>query len=107
MVLIIILAVSLSVAFIGCASQKKAPKEVQIPATTTTADDSQSNAKKADAHKEEKGKEPITHVVQQGETLSIIAKQYNVTVDAIVKLNNIADANLIKVGQKLLIPESN
>jgi LysM repeat protein len=98
------MAVVLSAYFAGCSSQKKAPKEVQIPATTTTADDSSNNTKNANDPKEEKGKEPRTHVVQQGETLSIIAKKYNVTVDDIVRLNNIADANLIKVGQKLLIP---
>lgn len=44
------------------------------------------------------------HVVKKGETLSKIASQYGVTVDAIMSLNNLADANLIREGQILAIP---
>lgn len=45
------------------------------------------------------------HVVKPGETLSDIAKAYNVTVSAIVKENKLANANSIRVGQKLFIPQ--
>jgi len=46
-----------------------------------------------------------TYVVQRGDTLSRIAKNYNVTVDEIMALNpSIKTASLIFVGQKLLIP---
>ncbi|HRQ37702.1 MAG TPA: LysM domain-containing protein [Chloroflexota bacterium] len=44
------------------------------------------------------------HIVQAGETLGILAKQYGVTVDAIAKANRISNYNLIKVGQVLYIP---
>lgn len=44
------------------------------------------------------------YVVKKGDTLSKIATKYNTTVDAICKLNNIENPNLIFVGQKLLIP---
>jgi LysM repeat protein len=44
------------------------------------------------------------HVVQGGETLSGIATRYGVTVNAIMAANNIADPNLIFVGQRLVIP---
>lgn len=44
------------------------------------------------------------HIVQPGETLGILAKQYGVTVDAIAKANRISNYNLIKVGQVLYIP---
>lgn len=49
--------------------------------------------------------EPRTvHVVRQGEELSVIAKKYNVSIDAIVALNTLSDPDLIQVGQRLVIP---
>ena len=45
----------------------------------------------------------VTHKVVKGDTLSAIAKKYGTTVDAIAKLNNIKNANLIHVGQVLYI----
>ncbi|MFO7664235.1 MAG: LysM peptidoglycan-binding domain-containing protein [Chloroflexota bacterium] len=46
----------------------------------------------------------ITYVVQPGDTLSKIARQYGTTVQAIVQANNIPNPNLIYVGQVLVIP---
>jgi LysM repeat protein len=37
---------------------------------------------------------PIFHIIQSGETLSDIAKQYGVPLEAIVAANNIADPGL-------------
>ena len=45
------------------------------------------------------------HVVRQGETISTIAKAYNVTPKAIVDANKIKNPSLIRIGQKLFIPE--
>ena len=45
------------------------------------------------------------HVVRKGETLSTIAKAYNVTAKAIISANKIKDANHLSIGQKLFIPE--
>lgn len=47
----------------------------------------------------------LEHSVQQGETLSEIAKAYGVTVSAIVKANGLTNADTIRVGQKLFIPQ--
>jgi hypothetical protein len=47
---------------------------------------------------------PTVHVVQSGENLTFIAGQYGVTVQAIVQANQLADANSIFVGQRLVIP---
>jgi LysM repeat protein len=44
---------------------------------------------------------PATYTVRCGDTLSAIAKKYNTTVAALVKLNNIKNANIINVGQVL------
>lgn len=44
------------------------------------------------------------HVVQWGETLSIIAARYGVTTSAIVQANGISNPNYIYAGQRLIIP---
>lgn len=51
--------------------------------------------------------EPLTYTVVSGDFLSEIAKQFEVTVDELIELNNIQDAALIEVGQELVIPGSN
>lgn len=48
-------------------------------------------------------KENITYTVKRGDTLSQIALDYGTTVQELVRLNNIANPNLIYVGQKLII----
>jgi LysM repeat protein len=45
------------------------------------------------------------HVVKPGETLASIAKGYGVSVADMVKANNIANPNEIKVGQRLTVPK--
>lgn len=46
----------------------------------------------------------MIHIVRRGETLWHISRQYNTTVDAIVKANNLSNPNLIRVGQRLVVP---
>ncbi len=43
------------------------------------------------------------HIIQPGETLWGIAKEYNTNVDDIVKINGIEDADYIQAGDKLVI----
>ncbi|MBL7077234.1 MAG: LysM peptidoglycan-binding domain-containing protein [Kiritimatiellae bacterium] len=45
------------------------------------------------------------HVVKTGQTLSEIASAYGVTVKTLVRANGLKDANSIRVGQKIFIPE--
>lgn len=45
-----------------------------------------------------------TYTVKSGDTLSVIAQKYDVTVQAIATENNITNINLIYVGQVLVIP---
>lgn len=45
----------------------------------------------------------IIHVVQAGETLRLIAEKYGVTIQTLVALNDIEDADVIKVGQELVV----
>ena len=44
------------------------------------------------------------HVVQQGETLSQIARTYSITVEEIAQANGLDNPNAIFVGQALVIP---
>lgn len=50
--------------------------------------------------------ETLTYTVQRGDTLRNIARKYLVSVSQIATLNEIANPNLIEVGQVLLIPPS-
>jgi len=45
-----------------------------------------------------------THIVRRGETISSIARKYNVSIEALVKANGLVNPNRIHVGQKLVIP---
>jgi murein DD-endopeptidase MepM/ murein hydrolase activator NlpD len=49
------------------------------------------------------GPAPAAHVVAPGETLSHIAARYNVTVSALMSLNNITNPNFIRPGQTLVL----
>lgn len=47
--------------------------------------------------------EQPTHVVEMGDTLYKIAKQYNVSISQLVKWNTLNDANTILAGQTLIV----
>ncbi len=47
---------------------------------------------------------PIVHIVQPGESLTLIAQKYGVTVDAMVQANQLKNPDAIYAGQKLVIP---
>jgi murein DD-endopeptidase MepM/ murein hydrolase activator NlpD len=49
---------------------------------------------------------PTTYAVQPGDTLYSIARKHGVSVDAILWANDLRDANVLKSGQKLVIPPS-
>ena len=50
------------------------------------------------------GKADVTHTVSSGETLNWIAAKYKASVSNIVSANSISNPNLIRIGQKILIP---
>ena len=50
---------------------------------------------------------PEMHVVQAGDTLSVIAETYGITTEALAEANNLDDVNTIKPGQELIIPAAN
>ncbi len=44
------------------------------------------------------------YIVQSGDSLGVIALQFGVSVDDLIKANSLADANAIKAGDELIIP---
>ena len=69
-------------------------QQLKIPTNSTTEGE------------ETRGTGDIIYTVQRGDTLSRIAREYNVTVAHIVELNDISNPNLIYPGDKLRITES-
>lgn len=53
---------------------------------------------------ESKKKHPV-HSVRKGETLSGIAKLYGVSARALIEINHLRRPDVLRVGQRLLIPE--
>ncbi len=49
---------------------------------------------------------PETYIVRAGDTLASIAAQFGVPLAELVRVNNIADPNVISVGQRLVIPRA-
>ena len=47
--------------------------------------------------------ETVTYTIQSGDTLYSIAQRYGMTLDEIMKLNNITDSSSLTVGQVLII----
>ena len=47
---------------------------------------------------------PLIHAVRRGETLTFLARKYNVDIDDIVRVNRIRKETLLKIDQPLVIP---
>ena len=45
-----------------------------------------------------------THIVETGQELALIAREYGITTQDIISLNNITNPDLIYIGQELIIP---
>src|SRR3954464_2429149 len=51
--------------------------------------------------------ESCVYTVRAGDTLGAIARRYNTSVAVLAELNEIANPNIIEVGQAITIPECN
>ncbi len=69
------------------------PAPTTVPTVTTAAPTTTAPAAPAQ-----------TYVIQAGDTLSVIAERFGVTIDAISAANGITDVNSIQPGQELIIP---
>jgi len=48
--------------------------------------------------------EQVLYIVQAGDTLGAIAQAYDVPIEDLMSVNGISDANLLQIGQTLVIP---
>lgn len=48
---------------------------------------------------------PDAHLVERGDTLAEIAARYEVPIGRLIAINDIADPNLIHVGQRIVLPD--
>jgi lipoprotein NlpD len=87
-----------TVALAGCSSAVKAPVADRSTGSPSTASTPAAKAP-------ETASGPVYHVVQPGETLRGIARQYGVTTEELISLNQLSDPNRIVVGQRLKIRE--
>ena len=53
------------------------------------------------------GVKTIPYIVQSGDTLSKIAREFDTTVEILASINNISNVNLIFTGELLYVPTSN
>jgi len=78
----------------------------QAPTLTDTPSPTDTPEPEATYTPEPTATPPLVHVVQEGETLFEIARQYGVSVDTLMAANNITDRSLVRLGQELTIPPS-
>ncbi len=71
------------------ATDPTSPDETVTPTTTLVEEQQQAQA---------------TYVVEPGDTLSVIADRFNVSLQALADFNGIADMNTLSPGQELVIP---
>jgi hypothetical protein len=50
-------------------------------------------------------KEKEYHVVRKGETITMIARQYNTSPQELMRINKISDPRKLQIGKRLLLPE--
>jgi LysM repeat protein len=79
---------------------------IEVPAPTPTPSPALVNTNKVKQMEPKKvnndyPSKPEVIVVQKGDTIYKISKKYSVSVDNIMKINNIKDKNKILLGQKL------
>ncbi|TLX71651.1 LysM peptidoglycan-binding domain-containing protein [Labilibacter sediminis] len=92
------------IAIVGCATQKETQTAYSSKYTSETTDEDEQ--KDSVGSVETESPKQIIHIVKSGESLSLIAKQYGVSLEKLVNLNKIDNPDLIVVGQKIVIPES-
>jgi len=79
-----------------------APAAKEVPATATAAKPAAGAEKSASGSPG--GGEVIKHTVQNGESLGVIARKYQISVGELAAVNNITDPSKVRAGQQLTIP---
>jgi membrane-bound lytic murein transglycosylase D len=85
--------------------ENPAPSTTAVNNTTTATVKPEGNSSTATAPKPATGT-PDYYIVKKGDTLSIIAKRYGISLQRLADYNQIKDMNAISIGQKIKIPNS-
>ena len=93
---------------------KAAPQHVHLPPPTATTEmvkpapapaaPAKPSAPEVETPKAEPIPPPIKHTVEKGETLTSIAKHYNIPLADLQKLNKITNDRKLQIGQTLSVP---
>lgn len=84
-------------------SEKYIPRgfELRLPAAAATTEEATPLATFPAQYRHDQQRPSTVHMVRRGETLSHIAKRYNISVSRLESLNTIRDGHRIYVGQRL------
>lgn len=85
-----------AIALVGCAASTGSDEQVRLVITPVPSPTATPEALPTT--------QPVSYTVKAGDTLSGIAAMFGVTVDDIVRNNNITDPNTLAEGQVLVIP---
>ena len=92
-------------AFSGNPAPQPTPVQVQIETIVVTAVPPRGDPSAGQSDNQGDTRTgPIQYTVQMGDTLTSIASRYNVTVQDIMRANNLYSADFIQQGQVLIIP---
>ncbi len=75
-----------------------APEAAAIPAEAAPVEIAPAESAPVEA-----ATQPQYHIIRGGETLNMIAQRYGLTTAQLIRLNNIANPNLIYAGQRLIV----
>jgi LysM repeat protein len=84
---------------------ESAEEEVQTPLDAQTEEAVETEETEDESEAVLVPAESVTHIVKTGETLTSIAEQYDVTVNALVAANGLTAPNRIRIGEQLEIPQ--
>lgn len=89
---------------LGVGTALQPGKKLIIPGGKVTAAPKDLAATPAVAAPARANGEALTHIVQPGESLGMIAKKYQIKVADLVTANSISDPSKVRAGQSLIIP---
>lgn len=94
----------------GCGLLGDGAEEVTEAPSGAVEEPSQSASSETPSELVDAPSEPVAservYEVRSGDTLTSIAERFDTTVEAIVEANDVADPDVIDVGQRLTIPQS-
>jgi LysM repeat protein len=102
--LIAVVALVMAAALLAITLIWRRGPETSISVTLTTTSETAPTASPSRAATPTPAK-PVTYTVQAGDTLSAIAQEHDVSLEALTAANDLANPDVLQIGQVLIIPE--